>query len=73
MDCFSHPLVLQRSILGLTHASACAPDFVVMLTNGASTKKLQLGLAACANAVDVYETDVLVLMSDAVRCFLKPG
>jgi rhodanese-related sulfurtransferase/sulfur relay (sulfurtransferase) complex TusBCD TusD component (DsrE family) len=69
---FSNALVLQRGILGLSHAAACIPNFVVVLSNGESTEKLSLSLAACANAVETYDTVVLVLMSDAVSCFLKP-
>jgi rhodanese-related sulfurtransferase/sulfur relay (sulfurtransferase) complex TusBCD TusD component (DsrE family) len=69
---FSTALVLQRGILGLTHAAACVPDFVVVLGIGESSEKLSLSLAACANAVETYDTVVLVLMSDAVSCFLKP-
>ena len=39
---------------------------------GSSTEKLSLGLAAAANAMEQYETVVLVLMSDGVNWFLKP-
>lgn len=68
---FTNVAVLQRGNVGLTHAAACIPDFLVVLGVGDSSEKLSLALAACATAVEAHETVVLAVMADGVDVFQK--
>jgi len=63
---------LQRGLIGWNNPSAVSPHFMVVLGTCDSSEKLSLALAAAANATDVHDVVVLVLMSDAVQYFIKP-
>jgi rhodanese-related sulfurtransferase/sulfur relay (sulfurtransferase) complex TusBCD TusD component (DsrE family) len=64
--------VLQRGMVGLENPAALSPNFMVVFGLGDSPEKLSLALAAVANATEVHENVVLVLMSDGVDWFVKP-